>query len=37
MLLGALLASFLGNILTGKEILRAGYGSKKKFLIPLDS
>ena len=29
MLLGVLLASFLGNILTGKEILRAGYGSKK--------
>ena len=28
MLLGTLRASLLGNMLTGKEILRAGYGSK---------
>ena len=34
MLLGTLGASFLGNVLTGKVILRAGYGSKKTFLIP---
>ena len=42
MLLGTLGASLLGNMLTGKEInragkgvIRAGYGSKKKgFLIP---
>ena len=28
MLLGTLRASLLGNMLTGKGILRAGYGSK---------
>ena len=31
MLLGTLGASFLGNMLTGKEILRADYGSKNLF------
>ena len=31
MLLSTLGASLLGNMLTGKEILRAGYGSKNKF------
>ena len=29
MLLGTLEASFLGNLLTGKWILRAGFGNKK--------
>ena len=29
MLLGTLGASLLGNLLTGKGILRAGYGNKK--------
>ena len=29
MLLGTLDATLLGNILTGKIIIRAGYGSKK--------
>ena len=29
MLLGTLGAGFLGNMLTGKEMLRAGYGHKK--------
>ena len=29
MLLGTLGASLLGNMLTGKEMLRAGYGNKK--------
>ena len=29
MLLGTLGASLLGNLLTGKEILRAGSGNKK--------
>ena len=29
MLLGTLSASFLGNILAGKGIVRAGYGNKK--------
>ena len=29
MLLGTLGASFLGNLLTGKEIVRAGYENKK--------
>ena len=29
MLLGALGASLLGNTLTGKGIIRAGYGNKK--------
>ena len=34
MLLGTLSASLLGNMLAGKGIIRAGYGSKKKrFLI----
>ena len=31
MLLSTLGASLLRNMLTGKEILRAGYGSKNKF------
>ena len=30
MLLGTLGASFLGNMLTGKGILRAGYGNKER-------
>ena len=30
MLLGTLGASLLGNLLTGKEIVRAGYGNKKE-------
>ena len=34
MLLGTLGASLLGNILSGKGIVRAGYGNKKKILIP---
>ena len=34
MLLGTLGASLLGNMLAGKGIVRAGYGNKKKFLIP---
>ena len=29
MLLGTLGASLLGNILTGKRIVRVGYGNKK--------
>ena len=29
MLLGTLQASLLGNLLTGKGIVRAGYGNKK--------
>ena len=29
MLLGTLGAGFLGNMLTGKEMLRTGYGHKK--------
>ena len=29
MLLGTLRASLLGNMLTGKGIVRAGYGNKK--------
>ena len=29
MLLGTLASTLLGNILAGKEILRAGYGNKK--------
>ena len=29
MLLGAIVASLLGNMLTGKGILRAGYGNKE--------
>ena len=29
MLLGSLGAGFLGNMLTGKEMLRTGYGHKK--------
>ena len=29
MLLGTLRASLLGNLLSGKGILRAGYGNKK--------
>ena len=33
MLLGTLGASLLGNILVGKEIVRAGYGKKMGFLI----
>ena len=38
MLLGTLGASLLGNMLTGKGMLRAGYGSKKKKKItPLHS
>ena len=35
MLLGTLGASLLGNLLTGKGIVRAGEGSKKKFLNSL--
>ena len=31
MLLGTLGASFLGNLLTGKVIVRAGYGNKMDF------
>ena len=31
MLLGTLGVSFLGNLLTGKRIVRAGYGNKKQF------
>ena len=34
MLLGTLGASLLGNILVGKEIVRAGYGKKMGFLMP---
>ena len=34
MLLGTLGASLLGNILVGKEIVRAGYGKKMRFLMP---
>ena len=30
MLLGTLGASLLGNLLTGKEFVRAGYGNKKE-------
>ena len=30
MLLGTLAASLLGNLLSGKVIVRAGYGNKKK-------
>ena len=30
MLLGALGASLLGNLLTGKGMLRAGYGNKEE-------
>ena len=33
MLLGTLGASLLGNILAGKAIVRAGYGSKGKGII----
>ena len=33
MLLGTLCASLLGNILSGKGINRAGYGSKGKGII----
>ena len=29
MILGTLLASLLGNVLTGKGIVRAGYGDKQ--------
>ena len=29
MILGTLLASLLGNVLTGKGIVRAGYGNKQ--------
>ena len=29
MLLGTLGVTFLGNLLTGKRIVRAGYGNKK--------
>ena len=35
MLLGTLRASLLGNILAGKEIVRAGSGNKKKELQEL--
>ena len=31
MLLGILVASFLGNLLSGKGIVRAGYGSEMDF------
>ena len=34
MLLGALGANLLGNILTGKEMLRAGYGNKDGKRMP---
>ena len=34
MLLGTLGASLLRNMLAGKGIVRVGYRSKKKFLIP---
>ena len=30
MLLGTLRASLLGNMLTGKRMLRTGYGNKKR-------
>ena len=30
MLLGTLRASLLGNMLTGKRLLRVGYGSKER-------
>ena len=33
MLFGTLEASLLGNMLTGKGILRAGYGNKKKGIV----
>ena len=33
MLLGTLGASLLGNVLTGKGIIRAGYGSDRKGII----
>ena len=33
MLLGTLGGTLLGNMLAGKGIIRAGYGSKKKILI----
>ena len=33
MLLGTLGASLLGNMLTGKGIIRAGYGHKSKRII----
>ena len=31
MLLGTLGVSFLGNMLAGKEVLRAGFGNKMDF------
>ena len=31
MLLGTLEASLLGNLLSGKEIVRAGYGNEMEF------
>ena len=34
MLLGTLGANLLGNILTGKEMLRAGYGNKDGKRMP---
>ena len=36
MLLGTLGTTLLGNILTGKGIIRAGYGSKRKGIIRAD-
>ena len=36
MLLGTLGASLLGDILAGKGIIRAGYGSKGKGIIRAD-
>ena len=33
MLLGTLSASFLGNMLAGKGIVRAGYGNKGKGIV----
>ena len=35
MLLGNLAASLIGNLLTGKGIVRAGYENEKDFLCPL--
>ena len=37
MLLGTLGSSLLGNMLTGKGILRAGHGSKKPLIKGLQS
>ena len=36
MLLGTLGACLLGDMLTGKEFIRAGYGSKGKGIIRAD-